>query len=83
MGTACLFETSINTCLVSYFLSLFALSVLQKIVQPKYEASPPGNVGFLEITAVRIFYLLPIIPGGLHMHVIINMLVSEIASARD
>jgi hypothetical protein len=64
-------------------MSLCALSVLQKFVQPKYEASPPGIVGFLEITAVCIFYLLPIIPGGLHMHVIINMLVSEIASARD
>jgi len=64
-------------------MSLRALSVLQKLAQPKYEVSPPGNVGFLEITAVSIFCLLPIILGGLHMHVTIKMLVSEIASARD
>jgi len=67
----------------TYFMPLLALCILQKFVQPKYEASPPGNVGFLEITAVGIFCLLPIIPGGLHMHVIIDMLVSEIANARD
>ena len=54
-----------------------------EICSPKYEALLPGNVGFLEIAAVGLFCLLPIIPGGLHMDVIINMLVSEIASARD
>jgi hypothetical protein len=65
----------------TFFMSLLAHSVLQKFAHPKYEVSPPGNVGFLEYTAVGVFCLLLIIHGGLHVHVTIN--ISEIASARD
>jgi hypothetical protein len=68
----------------TFFLNVTSCTVrFTEICSPKYEALLPGNLVFLEITAVDLFCLLPIIRGGLHVHVIINILVSEIASGRD